>query len=177
MLITYTDGITIVCRATCMVKMRHKLMSTRLFTVCAPHFLLLTVPVSPPNPHQTGYSLEMLIRIVHDCGAAFVLTSKEFVNHESIIELIRTSPVPWHCEVATETLSEEESNEDEIKKKLDKAKPEDIPFLQYTSGSTGTSSSMPIFIADTTQFCTKYSGVRNTILISNELYWFLVPRT
>ena len=98
-------------------------------------FSFLTVPVSPPSQYQADYSSEMLVRIIHDCGAAFVLTSKEFASHKSITELLKSSPVPWHCEVDTEILPEEES-----KTKLpvlDKAKPEDIPFLQYTSGSTG----------------------------------------
>ena len=97
------------------------------------------MPVSPPNPHQPDYSKETLERILHDCGAAFVLTSKEFANHKRIIEIIKTSPVPWHCEVDTEMLPEE-SSDGEINQLLDQAKPEDIPFLQYTSGSTGTSS-------------------------------------
>ena len=79
----------------------------------------------------------MLVRIIHDCGAAFVLTSKEFANHKSITELLKNSPVPWHCEVDTEILPEEASESEAIKL-LDKVKPEDIPFLQYTSGSTGT---------------------------------------
>ena len=79
----------------------------------------------------------MLVRIIHDCGAAFVLTSKELASHKSIMELLKSSPVPWHCEVDTEILPEEAS-ESEATKLLDKAKPEDIPFLQYTSGSTGT---------------------------------------
>lgn len=81
--------------------------------------------------------MEMLVRIIHDCGAAFVLTSKEFANHKSIVEVMQTTSIPWHCEVATEILPEE-SNESEISELLDKAKPEDIPFLLYTSGSTGT---------------------------------------
>ena len=100
------------------------------------HTLSTTVPVSPPNPHQPDYSAEMLVRIIHDCGAAFVLTSKEFANHKSIVKLIRASPVPWHCEVATEMVPEE-SNDHEINNTLDQAQLEDIPFLQYTSGSTG----------------------------------------
>ena len=78
----------------------------------------------------------MLVRIIHDCGAAFVLTSKEFATHKSIIEIVKNSPVPWHCEVDTEMLPEEAS-EDEASKLLDMAEPDDIPFLQYTSGSTG----------------------------------------
>ena len=82
--------------------------------------------------------MDVIVRIIHDCGAAFVLTSKEFAIHENIIEVIKTSPVPWHCEVDTEMLPEE-SSESEIYQILDQAKPEDIPFLQYTSGSTGTS--------------------------------------
>lgn len=99
-------------------------------------FSPLTVPVSPPSQYQTDYSAEILVRIIHDCGAAFVLTSKEFATHKNITELLKSSPVPWHCEVDTEILPEEAS-EGEATKLLDKAKPEDIPFLQYTSGSTG----------------------------------------
>lgn len=86
----------------------------------------------------------MLIRIIHDCGAAFVLTSKEFANHKSITELLKSSPVPWHCEVDTEILPEEVSD-NEAAKLLDMAKPEDIPFLQYTSGSMGTYTCMTVF--------------------------------
>ena len=92
--------------------------------------------MSPPNPHQPDYSAEMLVRIIHDCGAGFVLTSKEFANHKNIVELIKSSPVPWHCEVATELLPDEPSDR-EINELLDQAQLEDIPFLQYTSGSTG----------------------------------------
>ena len=105
-----------------------------MFFFCPP-----TVPVSPPNPHQTDYSMEMLVRIIHDCGAAFVLTSKEFANHKNIMEVMQTSSVPWHCEVTTEILPEE-SSENEIHDLLDRAQLEDIPFLLYTSGSTGTSA-------------------------------------
>ena len=95
----------------------------------------LSVPVSPPSQYQADYSSEMLVQIIHDCGAAFVLTSKELASHKSIMELLKSSPVPWHCEVDTEILPEEES---ETKLPvLDRAKPEDVPFLQYTSGSTG----------------------------------------
>lgn len=100
-------------------------------------FSFLTVPVSPPSQYQADYSSEMLVRIIHDCGAAFVLTSKEFASHKSITELLKSSPVPWHCEVDTEILPEEAS-ESEATMLLDKGKPEDIPFLLYTSGSTGT---------------------------------------
>lgn len=110
-------------------------------------FFPLTVPVSPPSQYQTDYSTEMLVRIIHDCGAAFVLTSKEFATHKSITELLKSSPVPWHCEVDTEILPEEASD-NEATKLLDKAKPEDIPFLQYTSGSTGRQ-----YIMMTTPLC------------------------
>ena len=103
-----------------------------------------TVPVSPLSQYQADYSSEMLIRIIHDCGAAFVLTSKEFSNHKSITELLKSSPVPWHCEVDTEILPEEVSD-NEAAKLLDMAKPEDIPFLQYTSGSMGTYTCMTVF--------------------------------
>ena len=101
-----------------------------------PYFSI--VPVSPPSQYQTDYSSEMLVQIIHDCGAAFVLTSKEFATHKSIIELIKNSPVPWHCEVDTEMLPEEPGENEAIELLLDKAKPHDIPFLQYTSGSNGT---------------------------------------
>jgi acyl-CoA synthetase (AMP-forming)/AMP-acid ligase II len=87
----------------------------------------------------------MLVRIIHDCGAAFVLTSKEFASHKSITELLKSSPVPWHCEVDTEMLPEEAS-ESEATNLLDKVKPEDIPFLQYTSGSTGTRTCMTVYV-------------------------------
>ena len=111
------------------------------------------MPVSPPNLNQSAYTSETLLRIINDCGAAFVLTSKQFANDKSIIKLIKKSPVPWHCEVATEIFTDqlgvgeggsnseifidqlEGGNNSDIE--LDMAKPEHVPFLQYTSGSTG----------------------------------------
>jgi acyl-CoA synthetase (AMP-forming)/AMP-acid ligase II len=69
---------------------------------------IVAVPVSPPNPYQSAYTSETLLRIIHDCGAAFVLTSRQFANDKSIIKLIQKSrPVPWHCEVATEIFTDQ----------------------------------------------------------------------
>ena len=117
---------------------------------------IIAVPVSPPNPNQNAYTSETLLRIIHDCGATFVLTSKQFANDKSIIKLIKKSTVPWHCEVATEIFTDqlgakEGGSNSEIFTdqlgvgegysnsdiELDMAKPEHVPFLQYTSDSTG----------------------------------------
>ena len=77
----------------------------------------------------------MLVKIIHDCGAAFVLTSQKIAAQDNIIKVVENSPVPWHCEMAIVKVAEETSGA-EPAVALDQAKPDDIPFLLYTSGST-----------------------------------------
>ena len=111
-----------------------------------------TVPVSPPNPHQSVYTAETLIRIVCDSGADCVLTNDHFIqetDHQQLENLKQRSLVPWHSTTTASSSGTHGHGEKEGKdlysnscskdtdtKRLDIPLPEDIPLLQYTSGST-----------------------------------------
>ena len=105
-----------------------------------------TVPVSPPNPHQSAYTIETFIRIVCDSGANCVLTNDQFIqeiDHHQLESLKQGSLVSWYS--TTTALSTHSHKEEEgcngvvctCAEKLDTALPEDVALLQYTSGSTG----------------------------------------
>lgn len=114
------------------------------------HHFTYTVPVSPPNPHQSAYTIETLIRIVCDSGAHCMLTNDQFIqeiDHHQLESLKQGSLVPWYSTTtapSTHSHNEEEEGCNGVActcaEKLDTALPEDVALLQYTSGSTGKMS-------------------------------------
>ena len=96
--------------------------------------------MSPPNAYNIVYTTETLLRIVYDCEATCVLTSDQFLQEtgvKKLEELTESFGVSWFPTTRTRTGEMGEEVHGCDLEMLDQPHPEDVPFLQYTSGSTG----------------------------------------
>lgn len=89
---------------------------------------VVAVPVPPPEPEKLASSLPRLLGIVGDAAPAVVL-SVEMVRELASGMVPEMASIPW---IAVDTVEAAALPED-----LPVVGPEDLSFLQYTSGSTG----------------------------------------
>ncbi|MFD9053531.1 fatty acyl-AMP ligase [Streptomyces zaomyceticus] len=100
---------------------------------------VVPVAVYPPNPLRPGAGVEGLIRVVADCEARAVLTTSAYQRMRTAGTLTQLSTrhtpdwpkVPWH---RTDRMSGAAAATDWHQP----ASPDEVAFLQYTSGSTST---------------------------------------
>jgi acyl-CoA synthetase (AMP-forming)/AMP-acid ligase II len=85
---------------------------------------LIAVPIYPPDTRNNG----RIKCIIEDSGAKLALTTVDF--YEKSDYGLNYNGLSW---TSTNFVNEETDNTDKL---IDEAEPEDIAFLQYTSGST-----------------------------------------
>jgi acyl-CoA synthetase (AMP-forming)/AMP-acid ligase II len=94
---------------------------------------VVAVPAYPPQPSQASRTLPRLLSIVADADVAIVLANANVVD--AAARMMREAPglgsIPW---LATDTVSDDRAGDwREVS-----IAPDDLAFLQYTSGSTAS---------------------------------------
>lgn len=105
-----------------------------------------------PEENDLFSTKTLVAHVVRNSKAAFVLTNKEIIHDHSVHEIADLTTVPWYGEISTEPINaqdKEESTGEQVENNLsvdeqlllceesDDADPNNIAFLQYSSGCTG----------------------------------------
>lgn len=93
---------------------------------------LIAVPVYPPDPSRLPQTLPRLLAIINDAGARIVLTTSDITALGELIGQFAPELASLHWITVDDVPHKAVSNFEPRS-----AKPEEIAFLQYTSGSTG----------------------------------------
>ena len=98
---------------------------------------VIAVPAPPPEPSRLKRSLPRLQGIVKDCDAAVILT-------EASTQLLKLNKSDW-VDTAMEVIETDSvSSEAHSSWKPERVQPQDLAYLQYTSGSTSTPQGIEI---------------------------------
>jgi acyl-CoA synthetase (AMP-forming)/AMP-acid ligase II len=124
----------------------------------------LAVPVHPPDPHRLQRTLPRLLTIAENAGVTSVITSHEIAaaSREGLSAIPVLSTAAW---LAVDTdLGSPDGWEDPG------LGPDDLAYLQYTSGSTATPKGVMIshrnLIHQLTDFDTGYAHDPDSVLVS-----------